>query len=253
MPLVSYSPYEDAANLGQGLGSTFANIALQLPQIRMQQLQQQALLKRLPYELALEGAQTAAEQARGRRLDSQTQTENATRQGKVDYGNARTKTEGEHGDLYKAQADSVARKGQVIPNNGMLLMPGGERVTGNVNLPAGGAAFQNPTGQPGNPMAQVAMNPKGPGTAGNPSDIEFMKAATDLVKGGQAGSMKEAAGMVNSMLSARHGDTNTTGFDNPNPQDGKPLDANMASQFLKQAGGDKEKARSMAKQAGYNF
>lgn len=216
MPLVSYSPYEDAANLGQGLGSTFANIALQLPQIRMQQLQQQALLKRLPYELALEGAQTAAEQARGRRLESQIQTENATRQGKVDFGNARAKTETEHGGLYKAQTNYENRRGQVIPNNGMLLMPSGERVTGNVNLPAGGAAFQNPTGQPGNPMAQVAMNPKAPGQ-GASTDNEFMKAATSLVTSGQAGSMNEAAGMITSMLKARQQGGMTPGTNIPMP------------------------------------
>jgi hypothetical protein len=39
----------------------------------------------------------------------------------------------------------------------------------------------------------------------------------------------------------------------PPPQGGKPLTPELAQEFLKQAGGDKDKARALAKQAGYGF
>lgn len=70
MALVGYSPYEDAAGLGQGLGNAFAQLALELPKLKAQQLLAQTNMAKLPYELALTAAETAAAKARGGEYDS---------------------------------------------------------------------------------------------------------------------------------------------------------------------------------------
>jgi hypothetical protein len=79
MALVGYSPYQDAANFGDGLSQGIAAIAQRLPQLKMQQMQMEAQFKRLPYELALNAAQTHLAQSRGEEA-------------------------GAHGELYKSQA-----------------------------------------------------------------------------------------------------------------------------------------------------
>lgn len=262
MPLVSYSPYEDAANLGQGLGNAFSQIALQLPAMKLQQMQMQAMLKKLPYEVALETAEAEAARARAKYTGAETllagermETEKATRPGKVDYQKNRAATEQAHGDLYKAQAENWRNRGVNVP-------------TGDINYPSDGGAprygmlnvapqhqVYAPTGQ-GSNMAQIAFNPNKTGSPSFSGDVmprNVFDAAAHIYQSGNAATPDEAMAMAQRMAASAMG-TNAPPAQIPPPQGGgKALDASTAKQFLQQAGGDKDKARALAKQAGYNF
>ncbi len=61
MAIVNYSPWQDAANVGQGLGSSLTNLLIQLPQIRQQAALNQAHIGLLGAQQQHTMAQTASE------------------------------------------------------------------------------------------------------------------------------------------------------------------------------------------------
>lgn len=208
MPLVSYSPYEDAGNLGQGIGSSFSRMALQLPQIRQQQLQQQMMMKRLPYELAIDVAKVGADNARSGLYTAEAKTKDATREGDVNLVKQKGYNQQAQGDEHSQQANYWAGRGQVIPNNGTLLLPNGSRVQGMSTLAPGAAAFQSPTGNAGDKMAQIAQNPK-PVVQGAPkggvTQKDIFIHAAQLLEKGAVDDPDEAMQMAQSMANAAMG------------------------------------------------
>lgn len=97
MPVVSYSPYSDAANAGQGVGNALAQMALQVPQLKAQQMMLKAQLSRLPYEFALMQAQTAANQGRGKEYSARADLYKAQTEKATDEGKARKALETQYG------------------------------------------------------------------------------------------------------------------------------------------------------------
>lgn len=287
MAIVNYSPYDDAANLGQGLGSAFSQMALQLPQMRMQQMQVQAMLKKLPYEVALQAAEAQTAQARtglykkqgeltdkrGARVDQEMkgrQDKNPWMIGNnpqeivaADNMQQATPVSGVLQDPAKALAlilhNTQFQKGVNIPANAVNMGPDGTRTPGNVMLQPQQQAYA-PSG-PGGGMAKIAENSNqraGSGAfSGQVMPRNIFDVAAKIYNSGNAANPDEALASAKRMAAGASGTNAPTTMTNMPQRDirqgGKPLDPDQAKAFLQQAGGDKEKAREMARQAGFQF
>ena len=186
MPIVSYSPYNDAANAGAGLSEGLTRLALQLPQLKMQQLQQEANFKRLPYELALSVAQQHLAEKRGGEADSRSNLYGAQAKGVEEQTAQRqglAKLTGVPAAIgnnpeQMAAAMSMIRnilsgnfaKPVAIPNGGSLaigtnapMMEGAATVpAGSMRLPAVNSNVgQESVVAPNKPMAGDKQNPNG--------------------------------------------------------------------------------------------
>lgn len=207
MPIVSYSPYEDAANLGQGVGNSLSQMALQLPQIRMQQLQQQALLKKLPYELALDAAQTTAEQARAGQYKANTEATTTMLPERVKKMQADTGTSEARGRYYDAQAGYEKNRMQVLPKDSVGIDQSGQMHTGNLFVNPQQQVFQ-PQGGPGSTMSMIAQNTNQPtraGASGKVTEKDTFLQAAKLLESGNASSPDEAMSMAQRMATAAQG------------------------------------------------
>lgn len=249
-----------------------SRMALSIPAMRMQQLQMQMQLKQLPYDMALKAARIGMDQSHQKTYESETENYKAKTKGQESKNTLYDKAMG-NTSIGKDQASSDAflagAKGQFQPHNipannvmlqpntgattpGMLLTKPGEQV-------AGQPTYDAFTGK-ANPPQMIYENKNfAPGKSpsankGQPTFGEIFKAAYD-----QTGDVTKSAQMAGEVMQQfGGGGTNQMGTlpqgTNAPPQgQGKPLDAQTAAGFLKQAGGDKNKARELAKQAGFTF
>ncbi len=103
MAIVNYSPWADAANVGQGLGSSLTNLMIQLPAIRQQQLLNQA-------HMGLFGAEAQHAAAQAKLAEAQAASEPITSAAHAGYYNAEANRATAQQGLYTAQTGEISKE-----------------------------------------------------------------------------------------------------------------------------------------------
>lgn len=277
MALITYSPWQDAANYGRGLGDTLGQILLQVPRIRAQQKMQGAEFQNeqsnwpLQHQLLqaqvgeaqqrpqLEQAKLAIQQLLAqRRGDSQAITDDYH---KAETDKIRNETQGTK-PLTFGQGESAdkltegliqGKEGQLIhgkPKAPINVSPEvfsavrdavvGALKNGQSGQAAGVGMLQNAQLQPNLQTNQVPqVNPGGM----LPTWLGGQGPTTNMIPQVTTNSYQMHMPQQQSLQQQTQGQQ---------PQ-AKQLDSQTAQHFLQQAQGNKDLARQLARQAGYNF
>lgn len=287
MAIIQYSPWRDAASVGHGLGDTLAQTMMQLPLMRAQ-LEEHRQRMAMQQQLAkTHGEYYGAEAELARARTSEVQQKNLAEQESARHlGNfvnhmklvndriqmkldpseplniamtELTASDPKHigelaktllleiGGAYTDQSKAFAAGSPAGATAGRLSL-------GQVNTLTGGMGAMEP--RPGETISVPQLGTNAPTTFQGP-ERQFAPEHLGGVYGAAARQFfgptttpqEKAAipGQLGQFLQSLH-PTNA-----PPAAVGKPLTAEIAAEFLRQAGGDKERARQLARQAGYEF
>lgn len=291
MAIIQYSPWKDAASVGQGLGDTLAQTMMQLPLMRAQleehrqrmAMQQQLAKTHGEYygaEAELARARTSevkqknlAEQESARHLGNfvnHMKLVNDRIQMKLDPSESLnvamtelTASDPKHigelaktllleiGGAYTDQSKAFAAGSPAGASAGRLSL-------NQVNPLLGTSGAMEP--KPGETISVPQLGTNAPTTFQGPERQfapEHLGSTIPVLLGSQSPLSESNKASLADTIYGRL--TNSPAFRVTSPTNaptaavGKPLTAEIAAEFLRQAGGDKERARQLARQAGYEF
>jgi len=248
MALIGYSPWQDAANYGAGLGNTLGEILLRVPQMRAQaalaQQQNQRDAQAFPLEQQYKQAQISAEQERAGASRAQ-----------QDYNRARI-----------AGLSNQQDMSSIMPVVQKLMS--GQKPEPEELQAASSAMLSSPQGRTmAMKMLEQVTKPQ-PQHVTRPGDVVMQggqpvytnnvplplsgQNLLSILESGQtnAPQFHAAQQMLNQRLQLPQMSQQT----NAMPQAGtKVVTPEIAAQFLQQANGNKDVARQLARQAGFTF